>query len=52
MAANVTVDRLTAISISNEACPSNTKLTQKVGFLPKKIVATLLQVKIIRFLRV
>lgn len=49
MAANVTVERLTAISISNDPCPFHTKLTYKPGFFPKNFVATLLQVKIIRF---
>jgi hypothetical protein len=52
MAANVTVERLTAISISNNPCPLHTKLTAKPGFFPKNFVATLLQVKIIRFLSV
>jgi hypothetical protein len=41
MAANVKVERLTAISISNNPCPFNTKLTHKPGFLPKNFVATL-----------
>jgi hypothetical protein len=41
MAANVTVKRLTAISISNDPSPSNTKLTPQPGFLPKNFVATL-----------
>ena len=52
MAANVTVERLTAISISNNPCPFNTKLTHKPGFLPKTSLQPLLQVKIIRFLSV
>jgi hypothetical protein len=41
MAANVTVERLTAISISNNPCPFNTKLTDKPGFSQKNFVATL-----------
>jgi hypothetical protein len=41
MAANVTVERLRAISISNDPCPSNKKLTHQPGFLPKNFVATL-----------
>jgi len=52
MAANVTVDRLRVISISNNPCPFHTKLTDKPGFFPKNFVAALLQVKIIRFLSV
>jgi hypothetical protein len=41
MSANVKVDRLTAINISNDPCPSNKKLTHQPGFLPKNFVATL-----------
>jgi hypothetical protein len=41
MAANVIVERLMAISISNNPCPFNKKLTYQPGFLPKNFVATL-----------
>ena len=41
MPANVIVARLTAISISNDPCPSNKKLTHQPGLLPKNLVATL-----------